>query len=92
LIAVIRPLPVPGRRRCGFRCGALCPAGKSRAAAFTSGDLPEAPGGGRFLLSEGAAALIRFGMAPLNYFPPPPRVFVHRARRVDLAEGRLCIA
>ena len=30
----------------GFRCRALYPAGKSRAAAFTSGDLPEAPDGG----------------------------------------------
>jgi hypothetical protein len=74
------------RRRCAL-------AGESRVAAFTSGDLPEAPGGGGFFLSEGAAALIRFGMAPGNYFPPPPQVFVYRATRDRICEeGRLCSA
>jgi len=48
----------------GFRCRALYPAGKSRAAAFTSGDLPAAPGGGwSFRSMQGAAALSRFAMA-----------------------------
>jgi hypothetical protein len=64
LIAVIRPVPVPETRRAGFRCRALCPAGKSREAAFTSGDLREAPGGGwSFRSMQGAAALSRFAMA-----------------------------
>jgi hypothetical protein len=58
------------------------PAFKRAArAAFASGDLPEAPGGGlSSQKGEGAAALSRVAMAPVNYFPPPPkkRAALHR--------------
>jgi len=67
----------------GFRCRALYPAGKSRAAAFTSGDLPAAPGGGwSFRSMQGAAALSRFAMARGQLFSAAaPSFFAHRALR-----------
>jgi hypothetical protein len=68
------------RRHAGMGSGVLVPAGwplpdleRAARAAFPSGDLPEAPGGGRSSQKgEGTAALSRVAMARDNYFPPPP--------------------
>ena len=61
----------PGRKKGFGLLPAVCPSRNQGAAraAFTSGDLPEAPGGGG---GGKEAALIRFAMARCNYFPPPP--------------------